>query len=116
MANISLKALRLILSDCMSQSTEITRVGLVGSYARGDYSLDSDIDLLYQAKSEKPTDEDIFLKIQSILMNQFRKRLDVINYDTVIKNLQEPKSLTHVEYAGYRQMLRDLKWIWETEK
>lgn len=98
-----------IAQDIAPQSTTLLRVGIVGSYARGDNTEYSDVDLVFQT-STGDLDEacDIGMRIKRILYDQFMKKADIINYDTILY-----KSQNDDPTGGYAQMLKDIKLLWE---
>lgn len=57
----------------------ITNIGLFGSYARGEYSDSSDIDIVYSTiENKKITYFQLFELIQ-ILESRFKKKVDLVN-------------------------------------
>jgi len=107
------KILSNIISDCASVCGSIKRIGVAGSYARGDYTPDSDIDFVLDNGSNQ-LDKDslsVTLHIRKILYDQFRKETDFILYSTILKNKEKSKGL--YDQAGYQKMYEDLIWLWE---
>jgi len=103
-----------IISDCAAMCGTIKRIGVTGSYARGDYAPNSDIDLVLD-NGFNQLDEgalSMSLRIKKILYDQFRKETDFILYSTILKSKEQPKGL--YEQMGYQQMYEDLIWLWET--
>ncbi len=91
-----------------SKYPTIKRVGIFGSYARGDYNSASDIDLLYDYDDESECGTD-----------------DILDYvdeiDGIIKNVSMVQSIDYVWYKGvlksdnetFRQaVLNDVIWIY----
>lgn len=118
MLNLSLEKLCRIINDITPTDSGLLCVGVVGSYARNDHTSFSDIDLVFSM--EKDCIDDVLysigMRLKSILINQFRVELDIINYDNILKSLEEPQVLTRYQLEGYNQMLKDLTWIWKCKK
>jgi predicted nucleotidyltransferase len=106
--------LRRIVGDHAPSVHGLRRVGLVGSYAREDYSPASDVDLVFDMdetfSDETFTETGVLLR--SIFMDQFRKELDIIRYASIFACLHKPEKLTESQLKGYKKMLEDLVWIW----
>lgn len=92
-----------------SKYPAIKRVGIFGSYARGDYDHTSDIDLLYDydQTSENSTDE-LLEYVEEIddIIKTFLKvpKIDYVWYDGVIKS----------ENRKFKEaVLNDVIWIYE---
>lgn len=115
MPSLTSAVINRIINDIAPTADGLRRVGVVGSYARNDYTISSDVDLVFDM--EKGAEDAILAstgaRLRAIFMNQFRTNLDVINYNSILQRLDEPEKLTCYQVDGYRQMLIDLIWIWE---
>jgi predicted nucleotidyltransferase len=85
----------------------VSRIGVFGSLARGDFNEKSDIDVLieYAAPSVLSVDHyDLFcglcIKVREVLLDIFQRKIDVVHY-----NDDERNSIFNDEVAG------DVKWI-----
>ena len=110
---VSLGTLINIISDFAPRSLKLSKVGLIGSYARNEQSSDSDVDMVFMTPDGN-IDEPLIavaMPIRSVLLNQFRVGLDVVNYRTILNRANAASDLYFQD--GYKQMLRDLRWVWE---
>ena len=114
---ISLTVLKEIISDTtIKTSSSLKRIGITGSYARGDYTERSDIDLVFDIEGptmDAPTLE-AGITIKSIISDQFGHDVDIIIYGGILEKIEQ-KDISLV-LLGYKQMLEDLKWIWESSE
>jgi len=112
---ISNRQLIEIINDSAPLSATLRRVGIVGSYARGSETNDSDVDLVFDVNGVL-IDEAVLsagLKIKSILGNQFQKEIDIINYDTILNRTNGENSGLHaLEIEGYMKMRDEIRWLW----
>ena len=112
---LTMPLIRRIIDDIAPSVNGMQKIGIVGSYARSDYNSNSDIDLVFALEGvfidETLTEAGIRLK--AIFLDQFRVKLDMINYADIIQNLENPENLLQYQLIGYRMMLKDLIWIWE---
>jgi predicted nucleotidyltransferase len=118
MADLDLDIIKKIVKDTFYAVNGLKRVGIVGSYARGDYSSASDVDLVFDTESEQSNDKltDAYTSIKIILADQFNAGFDAVRYQTVLRRLENPENLTEKRELGYRKMIEDLIWIWERGK
>lgn len=58
-------------------------IGLFGSYARGNETKDSDIDILYNIEKGKKLSMFKYLKIVSQLEEQFHKKIDLVRFNII---------------------------------
>ncbi len=72
---------------------EVKRIGLFGSYARGEQKKGSDIDFVVDFKN--PT-FDNFMSLNSFLENSFRKKIDILT-PTGIKSIRIRKIANSIE-------------------
>ncbi|MFA5856844.1 MAG: nucleotidyltransferase family protein [Candidatus Pacearchaeota archaeon] len=63
------------------KSNDVIRAGLFGSYARGDYNEDSDLDILVEFKGNKSIFDISKLKLQ--LEDEINKSIDIITYKSI---------------------------------
>lgn len=59
----------------------VTRAGLFGSYARGDYTPKSDIDLLVEIKKNISLFD--FVHLEQTLTDVLGKKVDLVEYETI---------------------------------
>ena len=57
----------------------IDKMAVFGSYARGDNSISSDIDIIYSLKEGKKLSFDRYLELEERLQNRFDSKIDLIN-------------------------------------
>lgn len=106
-----------IIKDGLAASPPINRLGLVGSYARGDKTSESDVDIIID--TNHPNFDDILATVGSyastVLNMQFNKRLEIIPYDLAKKRAETPPPNIENWYyqEGYQQMLKEVQWIYE---
>ena len=107
-----------IVADYAPSSNTLQRVGLVGSYARGDAEEKSDVDLVFDTGGSL-IDEAVLsagMGIRWVLKNQFDTDTDIISYEAMVRKTNKPTIRQHsIETRGYELMLKDLKWIWRRE-
>lgn len=116
MAVLTRGAILRILNDYAPGIHGLKRVGLVGSYARDDFTESSDLDLVFNldnAQTDSTLTETV-AALRLILIDQFRKKLDIIKYENILQNLEMP--INFYQRKGYEKMLEDLAWIWEAGK
>lgn len=114
---ITFEILKEIIKDGLALTCPIKRVGIVGSYARGDAKKTSDVDLLID------TDDAQFNEmlntfgefVSHTLDYQFNKKLDIVRYSLAIKRAAAPPETERVWYyqEGYQQMLQEVIWLYE---
>ncbi|MDP2090733.1 MAG: nucleotidyltransferase domain-containing protein [Candidatus Gracilibacteria bacterium] len=61
---------------------------LVGSYSRGDYNENSDIDLIYQQNGDIRVGGIKFLKVKSILESRLNKKVELVEDKYINKNFK----------------------------
>ncbi len=78
----------------------VSRIGLFGSYVRGDQEENSDIDLIVQfKKGEKSYMK--FFKLSEYLESLFDKKVDLLT-DVGISTLIKPKIEKEIIYVSFR--------------
>jgi predicted nucleotidyltransferase len=109
---ISLPVLQEIIKDTTTETSTIKRIGITGSYVRGDTTERSDIDLIFDIEGSLLDDAayKAGTSIKSIVGDQFGHDVDVIIYGTILAKIE--KQGNPLAVSGYKQMLNDLKWIW----
>lgn len=65
---------------------KITKAGLFGSYARGEQSKKSDVDILVEINDDRSLTEVIHLR--NLLQKCLKKKVDVVEYCTIRKELK----------------------------
>lgn len=76
----------------------INKIGLFGSFARGEQRPDSDIDLLVEFESGKKT-FDNFMELSFFLEEALRSKIDLVTVESLSPYIG-PYILREVEYAG----------------
>lgn len=114
---LTIDILKEIVADGIKLSPHIRRVGLIGSYARGDYNANSDIDLLLDVLN---TYYDEVISnfghfVERVLDYQFNKRLNIVRFTTAQNHaINAPSKEVFWYYQeGYQRMLQDVVWIYE---
>ena len=59
---------------------DIDRLGLYGSYSRGDFNETSDIDIIYVLKDGNKFGYFEYLELGEILSRRFDKKVELVNY------------------------------------
>jgi predicted nucleotidyltransferase len=69
----------------------VDRIGLIGSYARGDYNLDSDIDLVVYFLPEANNNRifRLYINLQEKISSQLNKDVDIIANGKVLPAFKE---------------------------
>jgi predicted nucleotidyltransferase len=114
---LSLATLTEIIKDTAPGSQTLQQVGLVGSYADNSANTKSDVDLVFDT-GDNLIDEaalSVGLAIKKILADQFSIDTDIIDYNTILKRVDDPNGLHVLEVNGYKKMLHDLKWLWRRD-
>jgi len=78
---IKLKALPLL------KKYDVVKAGIFGSYARGDYKKNSDIDMLIEFKGEKSLFD--LIDLETELKKLLKKKVDLITYNSINHLLRE---------------------------
>lgn len=63
------------------KENNVTKAGVFGSYSRGDYTKDSDIDLLVEIKKRISFLDFVDLKLK--LEDALRKKVDIVEYGAI---------------------------------
>ena len=88
------------ISDHSAQLKElgVKRLGLFGSFVRGEQTPESDIDLLVQFEPDKKN-FDNFIHLNGLLEDLLRRRVEIITTEALSPYLG-PRILSEVEYAS----------------
>ena len=107
-----------IVRDAAGLCSEVKAVGLTGSFARGDHSRISDVDLI--VRYDKAVDFQKILEnfgeyVRHVLDYQFNKRLDIVRYDLALECADRDPDENEVWYwrGGFEKMLNEVKWLYE---
>ena len=76
------------------QAFRVPRAGLFGSAARGEMSMDSDIDVLVDLRKEASLFE--FIELKQELEEALGKKVDLVEYQTIKPRLKESILKYHV--------------------
>jgi len=114
---LTINILKEIITDGVKLSPHIHRVGLIGSYARGDNHDSSDIDLLLDVPGVyyNETMSEFGHFVEHVLDYQFNKKLNIVRYTTALNYAATvPKAKSYWYYQeGYKKMLQDVVWLYE---
>ena len=113
-ATLKMNTLKEIIKDHAPMAPDILKMGIAGSFARGeDYSENSDIDIIIYTNNRNFDKETLWVmkRISKILMDQFRKEVDFIGYHTIVERKDTPNKMYNQQ--GYEQMFMDMVWLWE---
>ena len=58
----------------------IEKIGLYGSYSRGEQNENSDIDIVYVLKDSDKFGYFEYLELEDIIFRQFKKKVELVNY------------------------------------
>jgi len=114
---LTLDIIKEIVDDGVKKCPAIKKVGLVGSFSRGEQRKTSDVDLLVDIEdslfSEMLGTFGAF--VSGVLDYQFNKRLEIVRYSLAAERaVTKPESLEFWYYKeGYEQMLKEAKWLYE---
>jgi len=75
----------------------VTRIGLFGSFVRGESSPESDVDLLVEFEQGKKS-FDNFMQLSFLLEGLFQRRVELVTQEALSPHLG-PRILENVEYA-----------------
>jgi predicted nucleotidyltransferase len=103
-----------IISDAAEMCAGVQAVGIVGSFARGEQSRYSDVDLIVKGQGSEIF-EFFGEYVRKILDYQFGKSLDIVRYDFATERAGRDPAPTEAWYyrEGFAQMLREVKWQYE---
>ncbi|MBN1918195.1 MAG: nucleotidyltransferase family protein [Verrucomicrobia bacterium] len=76
----------------------VRRIGLFGSYVRGEQRPDSDIDLLVEFQPGRKT-FDSFMELSFFLEDLFQRKVELVTVESLSPHLA-PHILSEVEYAA----------------
>lgn len=80
------------------RSLGVRRIGLFGSFVRGEQHHDSDIDLLVEFEPERKT-FDRFMELSFFLEDLMQRRIELVTVESLSPYLR-PHILREVEYAA----------------
>jgi uncharacterized protein len=76
--------------DYLRERYLIDRIGIIGSYARGDYKENSDIDfIVYFNAAANDNIYNIYLELQNEMQTTFNKNIDIISNGSVLPGFEE---------------------------
>lgn len=107
-----------IVSDAAPESPSIKAVGIVGSFARGEETPYSDVDIIVKYIPDTAFQsilENFGAYVEHVLDYQFNRRLDVVRYDLAAYRAAMPPKNIENWYCqnSYTQMLKEVRWIYE---
>ncbi|MCL1862596.1 MAG: nucleotidyltransferase domain-containing protein [Defluviitaleaceae bacterium] len=114
---LTVDILQNLIMENLSLCPAAKRIGLIGSYARGQQKKNSDVDLIIDADNLDYREilSAFGMHVSDILDYRFNKRLEIVKYRLAKKRANEkPDSDLNWYYQeGYQQMLNEVKWIYE---
>ena len=118
MAQLTENILTHVIHDAAELCPQVTAVGLVGSFARGEQAHGSDVDLLVKSDSSVKFNkvlESFGEYVRHVLDYQFNKRLEVIRYDFAVDRASRTPNENEIWFyrEGFEQMLKEVRWIYE---
>ncbi len=75
----------------------VRRLGLFGSYVRGEQNIESDIDVLVEFEQEQKT-FDNFMQLSFLLEDLFKRRIELVTTESLSPYLR-PRIIKEVEYV-----------------
>jgi len=69
------------------RKNKVTKAGIFGSYARGEQSRKSDVDILIEINDSVGLIE--FIKLKMTIQELLRKKVDLVEYDTIRPEIRE---------------------------
>ena len=95
-----------IVTSTVSKYPCIIRIGIFGSYARGDFDTTSDIDILYDYNSDMDDfDEQVLDFVGDILERIKPMKADFVCFENIVKREDDFK----------RNVLDDVRWLYRAE-
>jgi len=82
----NLASLKKIIVPILKKNN-VTKAGIFGSYARGDYTKKSDIDILIKFKGQKSLLD--LVRLERELKTKIKKKIDVVTYNSLHPLLKE---------------------------
>jgi len=93
-----------IVVSTVSKYPCISRIGVFGSYARGDFDSTSDIDILYDYNSDIDDFDEQLLDFVGDLLNEISPlKADFVHFKNIVKKDDDFK----------RNTLADVKWLYQ---
>ncbi|MCL2576870.1 MAG: nucleotidyltransferase domain-containing protein [Defluviitaleaceae bacterium] len=105
-----------VIADAVESCPCVEAVGLVGSFARGEQTFRSDVDLLIKGHGRFSDILESFGEyVRKILDYQFNKRLDIVKYEFVAERASRDPVQNEAWYyrEGFAQMLNEVIWLYE---
>ncbi len=90
---------RLLQSQSTIKVLGVKRLGLFGSFVRGDQDADSDVDLLVEFEPEKKT-FDNFIKLSFLLEDALQRRVELVTTESLSPYIG-PHILEEVEFVPF---------------
>ena len=78
----------------------VKRLGLFGSFTRGEQNQDSDVDVLVEFERDQKT-FDQFIHLASLLEDLFKRRIEVVTPESLSTYLR-PYITRNIEYVTFR--------------
>ena len=107
-----------IIEDAVKLNPNIEAVGLVGSFARGEETQASDVDILVKNNEKVKFNtilNDFGEYVRHVLDYQFNKKLDIIRYDLVIERANRVPNNDEPWFCqkSFVKLLDEVKWLYE---
>ncbi len=82
----------------MKKEYHLIKIGIFGSYARGDQNVNSDIDLIVEFKDNTPDLYEIKKRLKNEIQSKFKLSVDICR-EKYINNIFRQQILSEAKYA-----------------
>jgi predicted nucleotidyltransferase len=113
---LTIEKLSRVIDDAAELCPSVEAVGLVGSFARSEQNIRSDVDLLVKGHGDFSNILQLFGEyVKKILDYQFNKRLDIVRYELATERASRDPAPNETWYhrEGFEQMLNEVIWLYE---
>ena len=94
------EVLKALTDHCVQlRQLGVRKVGLFGSFVRGEQTPDSDVDLLVQFEPDKKS-FDNFMRVSALLEDLLQRRVEIVTTEALSPYIG-PHILSEVEYARF---------------
>ena len=66
---------------------KVKKAGIFGSYARGEQTKNSDVDILVEVEKNMGLIE--FIKLKTLIEKEIKRRIDLVEYETIKSEIKE---------------------------
>lgn len=107
---LTLEQIETLVTDVASECSCITRVGLYGSYARGEQHENSDVDLLYVCDNDAPDAERQVEKFMTDVRSACKgfgiKKVDLLSVDVLYRSRERFR----------KEVFSTVRWLYPASK